>query len=183
MPTFAYVIGVLSSLTCVLIYTDGFHQKWWRIGCPCARSMNRQFIREFIMQTYRGLFLSPNSLGRLPVIKPEGAGTHTGTYVGNILPSAVAQEQSCCGTQYAFEVFNFTVSQQKQLKVVHFDKAFQFVPTGRCPTNKTCGEGKCIQMYRHHWLLVWDERLPLHPPVTFVPVEVPSHCDCVNIGA
>lgn len=48
--------------------------------------------------------------------------------------------------------------------------------------NTKCGIGKCIQRYRHHWLLVWDESLQHYPPVTFLPVEIPSHCECVNIG-
>ena len=48
--------------------------------------------------------------------------------------------------------------------------------------NSTCGRGECLQMYRHHWMLVWDVRLSTWPPVTFLPVEVPSHCQCVNVG-
>ena len=47
----------------------------------------------------------------------------------------------------------------------------------------SCGKGSCIQMYRHHWMLVWDDSLPHFPPVKFVPVELPSHCECVNIGS
>lgn len=51
-----------------------------------------------------------------------------------------------------------------------------------CRPNSTCSRGECLQMYRHHWMLVWDERLSTWPPVTFLPVEVPSHCQCVNVG-
>lgn len=48
--------------------------------------------------------------------------------------------------------------------------------------NATCGRNTCVQMYRHQWLLIWDDHLPHYPPVTFAAVEVPSHCECVNVG-
>jgi len=36
-------------------------------------------------------------------------------------------------SEFTYEVINRTVSNNRNLKVVHFDDAFQFVPTGKCP--------------------------------------------------
>lgn len=52
----------------------------------------------------------------------------------------------------------------------------------RSTTPGQCGRGSCLQMYRHYWMLVWDDDLSHFPPVKFIPVEIPSHCECVNVG-
>ena len=38
----------------------------------------------------------------------------------------------CCFSDYRYEIFNTTSVNTQEFKVVHFSKAFQFVPTGRC---------------------------------------------------
>ncbi|XP_045216693.1 uncharacterized protein LOC123566550 [Mercenaria mercenaria] len=161
------------------------HQRWWLYGCQCSNWESRESVREVVMNSYRGLFVGRDDLNNLPVVKlhknPGEAGIQS--YVANTLPHINQyMNPGCCSTDYRYEIFNTTTVNAQKFKVVHFNKAFQFVPTGRCRVNSTCSGGECLQMYRHHWMLVWDERLSTWPPVTFLPVEVPSHCQCVNVG-
>ncbi|XP_021342866.1 uncharacterized protein LOC110443157 [Mizuhopecten yessoensis] len=183
------LLKFLLLLTVFLIHADGKHQRWYLLGCHCRNWSKWQFRKSFrdsVLSMYRGLFMNPRDLRQLPVIKPEGVRGHgLNSYVDGIRPRpgpVPNSKNSCCFTDYAYEVFNTTVSSSFQLNVVHFKNAFQFVPTGRCASNVSCGVGQCLQMYRHHWMLVWDDNLPHYPPVTFLPVEVPSHCECVNVG-
>ncbi|KAL4227271.1 hypothetical protein ACF0H5_012717 [Mactra antiquata] len=183
-PTIVVFIGVLFSY--IILHVDSTHQRWWIYGCQCSNWESRESVREVVMNSYRGLFVGRDDLTNLPVVKLHknpGESSIT-SYVANTLPNIErAINSRCCSTDYRYEIFNVTTVSTKEYKVVHFDKAFQFVPTGRCRANSTCSRGgECIQMYRHHWMLVWDERLSTWPPVTFLPVEVPSHCQCVNIG-
>ncbi|KAL5003947.1 hypothetical protein ScPMuIL_017403 [Solemya velum] len=174
---------LVSAVILIRLTAESTHQIWW-YGCRCSHWQPRYSMRDAVMQTYKGLFVGNRELHRLPVVKlHRHGGTSTRSYVSNTIPnSSRNQNLGCCFTEYSYEVFNFTVVNRQRFTVVHFDNAFQFVPTGRCRANSTCVMGSCMQMYRHHWLLVWDDRLPSWPPVTFLPVEVPSHCDCVNVG-
>lgn len=165
--------------------TVGNHQGWLtQAACPCKPTGP---LARTILKLYKGLFVQPQEVTDLPVIKPVGGRDESGhegnltSYVGNLVTS-LNKQPSCCNTEYAFEIYNKTNYNHRNLTVVHFQNAYQFVPTGVCPKNTKCGIGKCIQRYRHHWLLVWDESLQHYPPVTFLPVEIPSHCECVNIG-
>lgn len=161
------------------------HQRWWLYGCQCSNWESRESVREVVMNSYRGLFVGRDDLANLPIVKLHKNPGESGiqSYVANTLPHINQfMNPGCCSTDYRYEIFNTTTVNAQEFKVVHFDKAFQFVPTGRCRSNSTCSRGECLQMYRHHWMLVWDERLSTWPPVTFLPVEVPSHCQCVNVG-
>lgn len=181
--------GTITVFTCVLhlILTsvDTTHQRWWLYGCQCSNWESRDSVREVVMNSYRGLFVGKDDLSNLPVVKlhKNPGESNIQSYVANTLPHINHFiSPGCCFTDYRYEIFNTTSVSGQEFKVVHFDKAFQFVPTGRCRQNSTCSRGECLQMYRHHWMLVWDERLTTWPPVTFLPVEVPSHCQCVNVG-
>ncbi|KAK3097374.1 hypothetical protein FSP39_009102 [Pinctada imbricata] len=197
MSRSSYLLAVSALMTVFLLYSvtevKSSHQKWWLLGCQCfpwqkrlsRLEHSRRTFRDLVLNMYRGLFVTRRGLRHLPVIKPEGERSHghnQRTYVGRTVPQMDAKQKSCCNTDYAYEVVNSTVVQNRKLRVVHFDRAFQFAPTGRCPDKASCGFGSCLQMYRHHWMLVWDESMPVFPPVRFVPVELPSHCECVNLG-
>ncbi|XP_052098863.1 uncharacterized protein LOC127733558 [Mytilus californianus] len=190
---------LLLVLSCVYGISYCSHQGWWRKhhgwwkkpNCNCSdhhdhsdhSTSTPKPMSEIVRTMFPGLLINSNDLTKLPVIKPEGTRrTHETSYVGNIIPNSKTVLDSCCQTEFAYEVINTTVSNKRNLKVVHFENAFQFVPTGKCPENATCGRNTCVQMYRHQWLLIWDDHLPHYPPVTFAAVEVPSHCECVNVG-
>ncbi|GFO25869.1 dual oxidase [Plakobranchus ocellatus] len=71
----------------------------------------------------------------------------------------------------------------KIYRVVHLSRAFQFIPIGRCRPGSACSYGECVDQYRAHWVLVYNQTDNSHgPPVSFAPVEVPSHCECMNVG-
>ncbi|XP_062578547.1 uncharacterized protein LOC134240479 [Saccostrea cucullata] len=164
---------------------DGNHQGWLsQATCPCKPAGT---LARTVLKLYRGLFVKPTEVYDLPVIKPVGGRSETQgnltTYTVHTVTSKEKKIPSCCNTEYAFEIFNKTDFNKRILKVVHFQNAYQFVPTGICPPKTKCGQGDCIQRYRHHWLLVWDDTLQHYPPVTFIPVEIPSHCECANVGS
>ncbi|KAK7486829.1 hypothetical protein BaRGS_00021976 [Batillaria attramentaria] len=48
----------------------------------------------------------------------------------------------------------------------------------------TCSAGQCVDQFRAHWVLVYNSTRPLQgaAPVSFAPIEVPSHCECLNVG-
>ncbi|KAL3866381.1 hypothetical protein ACJMK2_043684 [Sinanodonta woodiana] len=178
-------VTTLSFIAYCVLNVESSHQRWWVNGCQCANWQSRNTVREVVLNSYRGLFVAPEELTRLPVVKlhRNRGENDLQSYVSNTIPNINRfVNPGCCSTEYNYEIFNMTRVSTQDFKVVHFDKAFQFVPTGRCRENSTCTRGTCLQMYRHHWMLVWDERLTTFPPVTFLPVEVPSHCQCVNVG-
>ncbi|XP_061192632.1 uncharacterized protein LOC133200829 [Saccostrea echinata] len=164
---------------------NGNHQGWLsQASCPCKPART---LAQTIRKLYRGLFVKPTEVYHLPVIKPVGGRSelqrNLTTYTVHTVTNQGKESPSCCNTEYAFEIFNYTNYNMRTLKVVHLPDAFQFVPTGICPPNTKCGQGNCIQQYRYQWLLVWDDTLQYYPPVTFVPVEIASHCECANVGS
>lgn len=195
---FRYSVLFLGYFGCVNFPVTGTHQTYHSIlrrinpfqrMCLCNRWTRRLHLDRMILELYPGLFNTQKSLRFMPVVKPVGEGSHghgTGSYVGNTVGNlnGKPETQSCCGTNYAYEILNKTKENGRELRVVHFDHQYQFVPVGRCEskTPGQCGRGSCLQMYRHYWMLVWDDDLSHFPPVKFIPVEIPSHCECVNVG-
>ncbi|XP_048735538.1 uncharacterized protein LOC125650990 [Ostrea edulis] len=194
----SYSVLLLGCFTCVNVAVSGTHQTYHNIlrrinpfqrMCLCNRWTQRVHLDRLILEMYPGLFNTQKSLKFMPVVKPVGEKSHnhgTGSYVGNTVTSlnGNGDSNSCCSTNYAYERLNMTKENNRYLRVVHFDHQYQFVPIGRCELASPghCGRGSCIQMYRHYWMLVWDDELSHFPPVKFTPVEIPSHCECVNVG-
>ncbi|XP_061174436.1 uncharacterized protein LOC133183502 [Saccostrea echinata] len=190
-----YSVLFLGYFGCVNFTVSGTHQTFHNIRrrmnpfqrmCLCNR-LNPRVLSRAVLEMYPGLFNTQRSLRFMPVVKPVGEHSHshgTGSYVGNTVTNLNGESKSCCPTNYAFEILNKTKENGNQLRVVHFDHQYQFVPVGRCVSNSAgkCGWGSCVQMYRHYWMLVWDDDLTHFPPVRFIPVEIPSHCECVNVG-
>ncbi|XP_025077043.1 uncharacterized protein LOC112553806 [Pomacea canaliculata] len=88
-----------------------------------------------------------------------------------------------CVTEIGYEIAEWVVDfAGMNHTVVNFDNAYQFIPSGRCVNeNAPCNggnSGRCLQMSRAHWSLVWTSGRGLG----FVAHEVPSHCECLNVG-
>ncbi|BFZ02502.1 hypothetical protein BsWGS_05542 [Bradybaena similaris] len=89
----------------------------------------------------------------------------------------------CCETEIEYATpTNFTVRGQVY-QVVHLKNAFQFIPVGRCKEGSTCNYGECKEQYRAHWVLIYNAtEASMGPPVSFSAIEVPSHCECINLS-
>ncbi|XP_050400336.1 uncharacterized protein LOC126817404 [Patella vulgata] len=89
----------------------------------------------------------------------------------------------CCETEVRYASPNITTINNRNYTVVHLKGMFQYIPTGRCKSGLTCSHGECVQKFRAHWVLVYNSSATLTgPPVSFVPIKVHSHCECLNVG-
>ncbi|XP_070178689.1 uncharacterized protein [Littorina saxatilis] len=90
----------------------------------------------------------------------------------------------CCETVMEYGTPPNVTIAGKVYKVVHLRHMFQFIPIGRCKPGSTCGAGQCVDQFRAHWVLVYNSTRPVQgaAPVSFAPIEVPSHCECLNVG-
>ncbi|PVD19881.1 hypothetical protein C0Q70_20374 [Pomacea canaliculata] len=180
--------------------THANHNKWWTCNDACARCVRRVMpMEEMITQLYPGLFSNTppsNSVPvtgdlTLPVAPPNSTSNQSfidsgsNPRTGNLDPGTTANPSGCCETimEYATPL-NVTIG-GRIYKVVHLQHMFQFIPVGRCkrPRSK-CGAGQCVDQYRAHWVLVYNSTQPLQgaAPVSFAPIEVSSHCECLNVG-
>lgn len=81
--------------------TDGNHQGWLtQAACPCKPTGP---LARTILKLYKGLFVQPQEVTDLPVVKPVGGrdehfqdGNVT-SYVGNTVNS-LNKQPSCCNT-------------------------------------------------------------------------------------
>ncbi|KAH9499164.1 hypothetical protein Btru_004305 [Bulinus truncatus] len=89
-----------------------------------------------------------------------------------------------CETEIGYEVLS-EVNDFKgaNFTVVNFNNGYQFIAAGRCVNeNAPCGgigQARCKQIFKAHWTLVWNNDLG----VQMVAHEVPSHCECLNLGS
>ncbi|RUS71993.1 hypothetical protein EGW08_020241 [Elysia chlorotica] len=89
----------------------------------------------------------------------------------------------CCETITEYVTPPNVTIQGKTYRVVHLSRAFQFIPIGRCRPGSICSYGECVDQFRAHWILVYNHTdTSMGPPVSFSPIEVPSHCECINVG-
>ncbi|XP_046373529.1 uncharacterized protein LOC124146985 [Haliotis rufescens] len=89
----------------------------------------------------------------------------------------------CCLTEIGYEVIEtVTDFQGRNHTLINFNNNFQFIPTGRCSNEDApCGGGgraRCKQVTRAHWSLAWTPGVGAQ----LIAHEVPSHCQCLNIG-
>ncbi|XP_070211812.1 uncharacterized protein [Littorina saxatilis] len=88
-----------------------------------------------------------------------------------------------CTTEIGYEVVDQVMDfSGRNHSVINFKNAYQFIPAGRCLNeNSPCGGGgsRCWQITRAHWSLVWTPGTG----VNLVAHEVPSHCECLNLGS
>ncbi|XP_071096256.1 uncharacterized protein [Haliotis cracherodii] len=92
-------------------------------------------------------------------------------------------QYGCCETEFGHWAPNNTEFGGRKYTVVHLKQEYQFIPVGRCQRGTTCQQGECVQILRAHWILVYNNTKPLtSAPVSFVPIKIPSHCECLNIG-
>ncbi|XP_076465987.1 uncharacterized protein LOC143297476 [Babylonia areolata] len=87
-----------------------------------------------------------------------------------------------CLTEIGYEVVEHVVDfKGNNHTVINFKNAYQFIPSGRCVNEHSpCGQPgwRCQQVSRAHWSLVWTVGVG----VNLVAHEVPSHCQCLNLG-
>ncbi|XP_059163473.1 uncharacterized protein LOC131946602 isoform X2 [Physella acuta] len=90
----------------------------------------------------------------------------------------------CCKTNVAYDTPPTVTIRGRIYQVVHLLHAYQFIPIGRCATpGAKCPYGECVEQYRAHWVLIYNSSTPaVGPPVSFSAIEVPSHCECINVG-
>ena len=99
----------LQSLNAVLFFgviviyspTVGNHQGWLtQAACPCKPTGP---LARTILKLYKGLFIKPQDVFELPVIKPIGGRNEQGnegnltSYVGNLVTN-INKQPSCCNT-------------------------------------------------------------------------------------
>ncbi|KAK6188845.1 hypothetical protein SNE40_004940 [Patella caerulea] len=89
----------------------------------------------------------------------------------------------CCVTELSYEIVEqITDFDGNNHTIINFNNAYQFIPSGRCSNeNAPCagGTARCKQVTRAHWSLVWTPAVGAR----LVAHEVPSHCQCINLGA
>ena len=103
------MIHCLQSLNAVLFFgvivtyspTVGNHQGWLSLAaCPCKPTGP---LARTILKLYKGLFIKPQDVFELPVIKPIGGRNEQGnegnltSYVGNLITD-INKQPSCCNT-------------------------------------------------------------------------------------
>ncbi|KAK6188858.1 hypothetical protein SNE40_004948 [Patella caerulea] len=88
----------------------------------------------------------------------------------------------CCKTKEEITVpQKVSATNGSIYSIKHLNSCFQLLHTGTCQSTGSCqnGEGTCVQRYFLQWLLV-----EIGPDsVDFVPVEYPSYCECISVGA
>ncbi|KAL8586465.1 hypothetical protein ACOMHN_050060 [Nucella lapillus] len=190
------------------------HNKWWTCNDACARCARRVLpIDEMITNLYPGLFSTNPPSNAIPVSDlmyninitvggsdPLTSGTGTvndsgrmnttttttnRTDIDSLTNTKLPRNTGCCETVMEYATPPNVTIEGKVYTVVHLRHMFQFVPIGRCRmAGSPCGGGQCVDQYRAHWVLVFNNTRPLQGavPVSFAPTEVPSHCECVNVG-
>ncbi|XP_041365476.1 uncharacterized protein LOC121380628 isoform X2 [Gigantopelta aegis] len=191
--SFVAITSLLLQLQSVVV--DSNHYMWWTCTAECHRCVRRTTPMErWISDYYSGLF-SPkppvsfyDSNGKPEVNSganpsyPDSSDSESGNPSNNS-HNPGNHNYGCCETEYGHWAPNRTNYNSKRYTVVHLRHMYQFVPVGRCKKLTTCLQGQCVQILRAHWVLVYDDKKnSLGPPVTFVPIKIPSHCECLNIG-
>ncbi|ESO87570.1 hypothetical protein LOTGIDRAFT_235036 [Lottia gigantea] len=89
----------------------------------------------------------------------------------------------CCVTELSYEIMTeITDFNGQNHTIINFNNSYQFIPAGKCSNeNAPCagGTARCKQVTRAHWSLVWTPSVGAR----LVAHEVPSHCQCINLGA
>ncbi|KAH9499165.1 hypothetical protein Btru_004308 [Bulinus truncatus] len=205
MQSFLYILSgkrtnlLLLFLLVVVACTLANHNKWWSCNSECARCVRRVTpMEELIVQFYPGLFsMTPpenmfytaevtsstssviNSMTAEINFMNDGTNRSVGNFATEANRSRVVYQSpmtGCCETvtEYATPP-NVTIKGQVY-RVVHLRHAFQFIPIGKCRKGSTCHEGQCVEQYRAHWVLIYNSSTSVvGPPVSFSPIEVPSH--------
>ncbi|XP_055860160.1 uncharacterized protein LOC129921700 isoform X2 [Biomphalaria glabrata] len=212
MPSVTDRVTPFCILLTVIACALGNHNKWWTCNSECARCVRRVTpMEELIVQFYPGLFsqtppenmfYSSESTGpgvsmvnsgtaEIPSLGDGSGGNRTLGTLGGLREmetnrSHVAYHPStsgCCETVTEYLTPPNVTIKGQVYRVVHLRHAFQFIPIGKCRKGSTCQEGQCVEQYRAHWVLVYNTTTAVvGPPVSFSPIEVPSHCECMNVG-
>ncbi|ESO87571.1 hypothetical protein LOTGIDRAFT_166451 [Lottia gigantea] len=160
-------------------------------GCnsECSRCVRQsKSLEELISELYNGLFQTepPKAVPDLPgyYSNNQYVGRRSGAAANpHYRPSGMDISYGCCETDMKYETPNFTRINNNNYTLVHLRGRYQFVPVGKCRSSLSCSHGECVQKYRAHWVLVYNNsEVHAGPPVSFVPIKVHSHCECLNIG-
>ncbi|XP_060063747.1 uncharacterized protein LOC132544196 [Ylistrum balloti] len=87
----------------------------------------------------------------------------------------------CCQTEFVYIAATEVEYEGEIHDVVQYEDigSYQFTTQGICQNAACSPNYTCQLMYRLEWILIKID-CPWEPDMMFVPVNVPSHCECIS---
>ncbi|XP_069136848.1 uncharacterized protein [Argopecten irradians] len=177
---------VLFVLICGIQYGCAKKRDKFPECCPfniniCAKN-NNDSIKESEERLFPGLFVNRSFLERqnksVAIVADRNI-IHNITIPADIEGQSRTQRATqctCCETVFSYTAITTVTYEGEDYAVVQYDDNYQIVTEGHCKVSQ-CSNHNCVTMSRLVWMLIkidcsWD------PDVRFVPVVIPSHCEC-----